>query len=246
MKVALSFYGLKISYAKLFDNADEVALILINRGVKSGDKVSLCLPILPETVYLFLALNRIGAIANFIDPRINALRIKECLGSDIKLLFSIDIYNEKIKKVADELGIHNRVEISPADSLPLPLKYAYKMKKRGLHHPSFESWKQFISGAWGNVDGLTNSASSDVAAIVYTSGTTGVPKGAMLTNGSITSVCFANKYVLPDMVEGDTLLDIMPPFLAYGLVCGICVPLSNGMELQLIPAFQPNELGKLV
>lgn len=243
---ALSFYGLKISYAKLFDKVDEVALLLLNKGVKHGDKVSLCLPILPETVYLFLALNRIGAIANFIDPRINALRIKECLGTDTKLLFSIDIYNEKIKKEADELGIHNRVEISPADSLPLPLKYAYKMKKRGLHHPSFESWKQFISSAWGNMDGLTNSASSDVAAIVYTSGTTGVPKGAMLTNGSITSVCFANKYVLPDMVEGDTLLDIMPPFLAYGLVCGICAPLSNGMELQLIPAFQPNELGKLV
>ena len=68
----------------------------------------------------------------------------------------------------------------------------------------------------------------------------------MLSNDGIIGVCFQQKYVLPDMKAGDTFLDIMPPFIAYGLACGICATLSTGLEIQVIPKFDPNELDKLV
>ena len=246
-EIALSYYGSHLKYRELKAIVDSLASTLLKRGVEKGEKVSLLLPALPETVYLFLALNRIGAVANLIDPRINSLRIKECIGRDCRFLFSVDVFSEKISSVAQELAIKNCIEIKVSDSMPWQYKLAYKTTRNITRsNRDFESWKHFFNGREKKLLSENKTEADDVAAIVYTSGTTGKPKGAMLTNAGITAICFANKHVLPDMTKGDSLLDIMPPFLAYGLVCGICAPLAEGMEIKLIPSFKPEKLGKLV
>lgn len=244
-KIATNFYG-TMTYQQMFNKADKLANVLYENGIKKGDKVSLCLPSLPETFVLFLALNKIGAIANFIDPRINSLRIKECIGEDTKLLISIDKFNDKIGKVADELGIENRVELSPADSLPLPLKVLYNAKKTKYEESKkFVKWNKFISKKASTHEFPKNS-SNDIAAIVYTSGTTGVPKGAKLTNKGLNAICLEMKQVLKDYEIGDKMLGVMPPFLAYGLACGICCPLSSGMECHLVPDFKLENFSKMI
>ena len=73
--VALNYYGVKITFREFFANVDKVVATLCENGIRKGDVVSLGLPSVPETFYSFFAINAIGAVANFIDPRINEERI---------------------------------------------------------------------------------------------------------------------------------------------------------------------------
>ncbi|MBQ0135366.1 MAG: long-chain fatty acid--CoA ligase, partial [Oscillospiraceae bacterium] len=102
-------------------------------------------------------------------------------------------------------------------------------------------WNSFKSlyNAEDTIEGIEYKENKPVA-IIYTSGTTGVPKGAQLTHDSINAVAFQYRYPFP-YNRGDRFLDIMPPFIAYGLSCGIHMPLTLGLTLVIIPAFVPEE-----
>ena len=84
------------------------------------------------------------------------------------------------------------------------------------------------------------------AAIVYTGGTTGLPKGAVLSNDAINIMVILQKYSNTRMDRGDKFLGFMPPFIAYGLVCGITNPLSLGMQISIIPKFDPEKFDRLI
>jgi len=246
--VALNYYGVKITFREFFANVDKVVATLCENGIRKGDVVSLGLPSVPETFYSFFAINAIGAVANFIDPRINEERIEQCVQSaNSKMIICVDTYIEKFKNVADKLKIEKKVSVSPSNLLPPILKTLYKIKVKSPKNTGFENWNEFVKKGEKKVAELDFKATgNEIAAIEYTSGTTGIPKGAILSNNSINSVAFQQKSVLPDMKAGDTFLDIMPPFIAYGLVCGMVASLTAGLELILIPKFEPSKFDKLV
>lgn len=246
--VVLNYYGVKITYREFFDNVDRVAASLIENGIKQGDVVSLGLPSVPETFYTFFAINSIGAVANFIDPRINEERIEQCVqSSNSKMIICVDTYIDKFKNVAEKLKIEKKVIVSPSNLLPPVLKMLYKLKVKTPKNTGFENWNEFVErGKDKKINAEFKATGNEVAAIEYTSGTTGIPKGALLSNNSINSVAFQQKSVLPEMKPGDTFLDIMPPFIAYGLVCGMVASLTAGLELILIPKFEPDKFDKLV
>ena len=75
--VAINYFGNKIKYKNFFNKIEETAKALQANGVKKGDIVTICSITTPEVVYLFYALNRLGAVANMIDPRVNEDRIIE-------------------------------------------------------------------------------------------------------------------------------------------------------------------------
>ena len=245
----LEYFGKKIKTKDVIKNSEIVARRLVNDyGIKKGDIVSLCVPTIPETYYLFLAINSIGAVANLIDPRINLERIKECLGVDSKIIFAVDTYSEKINEATKELNV-DVVSISPAESLNIIMKNAYNVKAKPVKIDRFISWKNFFGGKNQksnlSVEKILYSENMP-AAIVYTSGTTGIPKGTILTNENIISVALHQVKNVPDMKKGDKYLVIMPPFIAYGLVCGICCPMSTCQKMILIPKFEPRNFPELV
>ena len=88
---ALRYYGREISFSELFERIDDVAKALIGLGVKNGDCVTMLLPTLPETIYLFYALNKIGAVVNSIDPRTNESRQRDFISlTDSQIIFYIE------------------------------------------------------------------------------------------------------------------------------------------------------------
>ena len=245
---ALDYFGKKQSYRNLVEQIDICAAAFLSLGVKRGDVVSFCNPTTPEIYYAFYALNKIGAIANMIDPRTNASRIEEfILGTRSKIVFYIDIAYPKIKDTLARKEIERAISVSAADSLPALLKLGYRLKnhipadKKAPSTEKFLNWKRFFDIGMHNKGTVPTKNDHPLelpAGIIYTSGTTGVPKGAVLTNKNLLAMVYQN--ICADMGWGknDRFLGIMPPFIAYGLVCGFSLPLCLGMRVTIIPKFE--------
>ena len=247
---ALFYYGTKVSHADLMAKVDRCADAFVAMGVKAGDIVSFLMPTLPETIYGLYALSKIGAIANFIDPRMDTVRIKEAI-VDVrsKLLITVDLAYPKVEKIAGEINVKDVIVVSANDSLS-PIAKAYRMlTAKGPKipfGPHMINWKTFLSKASKGKAKEVPFEEGSIALITYTGGTTGTPKGVLLTNDGLNAEAESFRLSGVDHQPGERFLDIMPVFAAYGVGCGIHMPLALGFENVIIPKFTPEELGALV
>ncbi len=244
---AFDFFGRKITYKEFFDNIQKTEKALLNYGIKKGDIVSIIMPSFPETFYLFYALSRIGAVSNMIDPRANVEGIKGYIEeTNSKLVFIIDIAEPKVNAFKNDLNL-DVVTISPAESLPPLLKMGYKLKNKNKKSANME-WHDFMKKYYTN-DEIQNDYTYEKdtpVVIVHTGGTTGVSKGVILTNENINSASYQCEIAGYDFQSKHNWLNIMPPFIAYGVGNGLHLPLACGMEVILIPSFDPDKFDKLL
>lgn len=255
---ALNYFGRKISYFDLFQRIDQTAKALKYSGVKEGDIVTISMPTTPEVVYLFYALSRIGAIANMIDPRTSAEGIKDYINEvGSSHLFLIDSAYGKIANILDQTDVSHLVTISPADSLPVGLNYGYHAKEwiekirknspllkqpTGKEDLTIQKWNTFYKQGkdyFGVVD--ASYQENRPVAIVHTGGTTGVPKGVLLSNDNLNAGAFQCMISGLDFQRHHKWYDIMPPFIVYGVGNGLHLPLVVGMEVILEPQFNPKK-----
>ena len=253
---AINFYDNRITYNELFEKIKESEMAFIKMGIKKGDYVTFCMPTLPETVYSFYALNKIGAVCNFIDLRMNKERILKYINdTNSKLVVSFNGVSEKVYDILKDSTATKLIDVDVTDSLKGIKKSLYNLKVKNRFKCDKQdtiSWNDFIKEGQTldkrNIrkHSFTNYDPEVPAAIVYTGGTTGEPKGAILSNNSLNVA--AIQYGLADIPRGynDRFLDIMPPFIAYGLVNGIHFPITLGMEDVLIPKFDPDEFSQLL
>ena len=247
---ALHYYGKNITYGELIKKIDEVADAYAALGVRAGDTVSLLSASTPESIMTVYALNKIGAITNAIDPRQNTEFIEQMIkNSGSRILVAINLSWPKVEKIKESIKQDYIIIQTAATSLPPHLKLAmniatHKNNKKIKYSSDVITWKEFIKRAKGGTGIEVDYKGDGVVAIAYTGGTTGFPKGVMLTNDSINSVAFSFKHCGIVYEKGDRFLGIMPIFSSYGLVCGIHMPLTMEIELALIPKFVPGELAK--
>ncbi len=248
---ALNYFNNKIKYKTLIEKTDITAAALTALGVKCGEIITVLMPTLPETVYLLYAISKIGAVANMVDPRTSADGIKKYIREDeSKIIFTIDIAYNKVISATDELDfIKNIIAISPADSLSQPLKTFYKLRNGAPnknHKGNFLNWEEFYSLGDKKTSHEEKYVNNRPVVIVHTGGTTGFPKGVVLTNDNLNAAAFQCLISGIDMKREHTWLNIMPPFIAYGVGNGLHLPLVIGMEVYLIPQFDPNKFDRLM
>ena len=246
--VAINYYGNKIPFRKFISNIDEVSDSFASLGVKEGDIVSFISVQVPECIYSIYALNKLGAAANTVDPRMDVGSIQRMISeSGSKITVILDYVFPKIEKIIDSLN-QKIVVMSLSSSLPFIKRKIIdsKMKVDVHYSDDIVSWADFIQTGKTTVSKEVSYAGDRLVAITYTGGTTGHPKGVMLTNDSLNSVALNFINCGLDYEPGQSFLGIIPIFSSYGLVCGMHMPLCLNLELIPIPKFDPREFGKLV
>ena len=247
---ALNYFGKKISYGKLLDEADRAAGAFTAAGIKKGDIVAAATVTIPEMVYALYGLNKIGAAPLIIDPRTSAAGamsfIKE---TGAKVFIVIDLYYEALKNVLFESGVEKIVVISADTSLPASIRFLKQFK---MPAPRIETsdkvltWTQFAATGEGVETETAAYGDNDLAAVTLTGGTTGAPKGVMLSNDGFNAIAFDFKHCGVSYNRGQRFLNIIPMFSSYGIVSSLHMPLSLGLEVVIIPKFDPEKVGRYV
>lgn len=252
---AINYMGNIITYKELLDKIDEVTKSLINLNVKSGDVVTLIMANIPENIYLFYAINRLGAVANIIDPRLKTDEIIEIVNNNkSKLVISIDSFMNKknILNIKKNSNIENIVLVNPLETLKNNklISFAISCKEKINYHlssKSFIRWSYFIdNGRNVTLSDIPKYAEEKNAIMVRTGGTTGKPKIVVLSNKNLNEM--ANQHFLGEynFNKKDLFLNFLPPFIAYGICGATHMPLVLGLENILIPKFDAKDFPELM
>lgn len=247
---ALYYYGTRFTYKEFLNKVDRCADAFYSLGIRSGEIVSFLSVATPESIFAMYGLNKIGAISNFIDPRMDAQRILDTINlAQSNVLVSLNIALHKVESIYDKLALKNIIVQSATDSLSPLKKIGYKLKEFSPLIPKWDKlilWEDFISESISGVAKKSSFLKDDLAMITYTGGTTGHPKGVMLTNRGLNAMAESFRLSGVDHDPGDKFLNIMPIFASYGVGCGLHMPLAMKFENILIPDFGVDRIAKLV
>ena len=221
-------------------------------GIKKKDVVSICMPNTPEGIISFYAINKVGAIANMIHPLSSADEIKYYVNlSKSKLIIAADFSLNKINQIFSETSLKNIIIVSVGNSMPIPMKVLYQITKgRKIKYDKTESmiyWKKFIQlGKVYTKKINSHYTGEETAAILYSGGTTGYPKGIELTNLNINALAMQAIESCACIKEQDKVLSIMPIFHGFGL--GICIHAAQyvgGVSI-ILPTFSAQTFDQLL
>ena len=237
--IALNYFGNRITYQKFFEHIKETADAFTTAGIKSGDIVTILSLLTPETIYCIYALNYIGAVANMGYLSLSEDEIVQMVEkTNSKAIIVLDVTAEKVKHVQERLTSGMTIILPVESSMPWMMKSILKLKKKKLPNDGNRvlTYPSFVKEYAGQKQAAEVQWEEDQPAVlVYTSGTTGEPKGVVLTNDNINAVAFQYCYSGLKFRTGETILAFMPPFLAIGFCLNVHMPLALGLEEVLGP-----------
>lgn len=251
--IAIEYYRRTYTYRAFYEMIRDTAKSLKSQGVKEGDTIAICMPNTPEAILMFYAANMVGALVSLIHPLSAEKEIQNYInGSGATFLLSLDLVYDKVHNIVDNTCIKKIVIASAGDSLKTIKKFLYKFKNRGTV-PKIEltddimTWNEFINYGYdyqGEIACLKGA--NDPAVILYSGGTSGDPKGILLTNMNFNALALSCHKMIEQSGEGESILAILPIFHGFGL--GVCIhtTLGCGMRVVLVPNFNPKDFGKLL
>ena len=258
--IALDYMNTKTSYRDLHQEILRTAKALQNQGIKSGDRVTVCLPNIPQAVIIFYAIIYLGAYANMIHPLSSGNEIEFYVNvSKSKLLFIFDAFFSKAASINCPT-LQKVIYAGAAEYLPLPLRAAFKLTKgRKIKKPqliensSFTvvSWADFLKDYKKNIIKndfkAQNTKPTDTAVILYSGGTTGLQKGIMLSHLNFNALATQTAANGTDSIHpGHTMLAVLPMFHGFGL--GVCIhtAIMKGCTIILVPQFNADSFAELL
>jgi long-chain acyl-CoA synthetase len=220
-KTALFVDDEKIRYRDILEKADRLAALLSNKGVKEGERVALFLRNSPEFVYSIFAISKIGAVIVPVNTFLKEDEVSYILeDSGAVALMASEVH----KKVVDASRVRELCRFVIWEGEP---------EETGEEDVRFEEvWERsdFVPQAKRSLD--------DTAVIFYTSGTTGKPKGAMLSNRNVLSNADSGRRTI-DVTPRDRAIVFLPMFHSFTFSIGVMLPMYVGASIVIIKSLQP-------
>ncbi len=251
---ALLFFGKKISYGELDKQVDRFAQALIGLGIRKGDRVAIMLPNIPQMVIAYYGTLRSGAVAVPTNPLYHEHELEVQLkDSGAETLVAVDMFFPVIKNVLNKTGVKNLILCGIKDYLPFPLNLLYPVKAKIEKQwvsvkrvPPIYDFVSLLSQA-PSTPVKADISPDDTALLQYTGGTTGVPKGAILTHRNLVTNAAQSRAWLTLRNEGEErILCVIPFFHVYGMTTAMNLGVLIGAELILLPKFHTKEVLQMI
>ena len=251
--VAFDFMGKATTYREMVANIEKCARSLRTIGVRQNDRVTIAMPNCPQAIYMFYAVNMIGAVANMVHPLSSEKELEFYINeSESVTVVTLDQFYHKFEAIRENTCVVNVVIARIRDALSKPLRVGYmltegrKIKKIPEDAPVI-MWDEFMrlgKACFWNYK--VKRTAEDPAAILYSGGTTGTTKGILLTNLNFNALGQQIIATNPMFRPGDKMLSAMPLFHGFGL--GVCIHsmLSQGGRCILVPRFTAESYSKLI
>ena len=251
--VAFDFMGRSTTYRKMVGEIEKCAKALKTIGVRENDRVTIALPNCPQAIYMFYAVNLVGAVCNMIHPLSAEKEIEFYLNASHSVTaITLDQFYNKFENIRQNTGITNIIIASVKDELSRPVRAGYmltegrKIQKIPKDAPVIR-WREFMAmSRHCFYNYKVDRKSEDPAVILYSGGTTGTTKGIVLTNRNFNALGQQVVATNPMFRPGDKMLAAMPVFHGFGL--GVCIHtmLSQGGRCILVPRFTAKSYAKLI
>jgi long-chain acyl-CoA synthetase len=215
-RAAVRLDDLVLSYQELDERSALVAGLLAAHGAEPGDRVGLMLPNVPQFPVLYYGVLRAGAVVVPMNPLLKSREVAYYLeDAGVKLMFAWEATSVEAAKGAEAAGA-GCIPVSPA---------------------AFDR----LLGSHGPETAVAGCAEDDTAVILYTSGTTGRPKGAELTHANLRRNAAVSATTLFGLEPDDVVMGCLPLFHSFGQTCGLNAAVSSGACLTLLPRFDPGK-----
>ncbi|WKD56766.1 Long-chain-fatty-acid--CoA ligase [Corynebacterium capitovis DSM 44611] len=248
-RTATWFFGRTMTFADLNEKVVKVAAGLQELGVKKGDRVALVMPNCPQHVIAFCAVIRIGAIVVEHNPLYTASELlPQFQDHGAKVAIVWDKAAGTLSTLRKDSPLSTIVSVNMIEEMPLSYRLALKLpvgkvkemrEKLTAPAPATMPWEALlIDKPYEPCEKVTQ---DDTCLILYTSGTTGPPKGAQLTHGNLNAVLKGGLVWVKDLgKEREKIMAILPLFHVYGLALNLGLALGIGGEVILVPSPEPS------
>lgn len=222
-KVSIIFYGNKIKGKEIREQSLRFATALHDLGVRKGDRVALLLPNCPQFMIAYFGILRIGAVASAMSPLYTPREIKYQLNdSGSKNIVCLDLLYENVEKVWDETELEHAIITSIEEYLPGRGRLFGRVRGKTLsvevrQRPGILFFQDLIKKYPPNPPKVEINPKEDLVALPYTGGTTGVPKGTMLTHYNVVAIQEEMRAMFPDIEDGkEVTVALLPFYHIYG------------------------------
>ena len=244
-RTCTNFMGALRTYGDIYADIEKCARALQDAGIKKGDTVAICLPNTPYFVVAYYAALKVGAKLTNINPLYTADEIEyQVKDAQVKLIFTInvEVILDKVLKVQEEADVDKVIVCDLTKALPPVKSFLFKLfKGKELKNPEVSdkvhTYETFLA-VKGVATTVDINPQEDIALLQYTGGTTGLPKGAMLTHANVCANTLQIVKWMPEInKEGEKFLCVLPFFHVFSMTVNLNLSVLTGSEMILLPRF---------
>jgi long-chain acyl-CoA synthetase len=250
---ALVFYGTELTYQQLADRVNQFAHILNGLGLRKGERVMIVMPNIPQLVIAYYATLKVGGVAVMPNPEANAAQIVEQIRQTTpKLVVTLRSFKDLVTAIQEHTQVEKIIlaEIRNAVSNGV---YKKLMARWGVEIEDSQVAEEQLSAACllmadlmrdaARTPPATSVTSEDLAAILFTSGTTEAPKGVCLSHANLVANTLQTRHWVHGLYYGqETCLSVVPLTHSYGLTNALNIPIALAATIILLPVFEVEQI----